>query len=94
MSLADRGRRIVRCRNPGRRAAAAESGGRFVPPAPRSAPNSGSRTALQKHVDFFDTNHDGKITLFETYAGLRRLGFGAVRSAAFAGVINLSLIHI
>jgi peroxygenase len=91
VSLAVRGRRLVRRRNPGRRAAAAESAGRLVPPAPRSAPNSGSRTALQKHVDFFDTNHDGKITLFETYAGLRRLGFGAVRSAAFAGVINAAL---
>ena len=46
---------------------------------------------MQKHVDFFDTNHDGKITLFDTYRGLRRLGLGAVRSAAFAGVINAAL---
>jgi peroxygenase len=46
---------------------------------------------LQKHVDFFDTNHDGKITLFDTYCGLRRLGLGAMRSAAFAGVINTAL---
>src|ERR1017187_2126847 len=27
-----------------------------------SAPNSGSRTTLQKHVDFFDSDRDGKIT--------------------------------
>ncbi len=61
------------------------------PPAPRSAPNSGSRTALQKHVDFFDTDRDGKITLLETYQGLRRLGLGAARSAVFGGVINAAL---
>ncbi len=60
-------------------------------PAARSAPNSGSRTALQKHVDFFDTNHDGKITLSDTYEGLRRLGLGAARSAVFGGVINAAL---
>ena len=64
---------------------------RFVPPARRSAPNSGSRTALQKHVDFFDTNHDDRITLADTYDGLRRLGYDPVRSAAAAGVINLAL---
>lgn len=66
-------------------------GRRCVPPAPRSAPNSGLRTALQKHVDFFDTNHDGKITLSDTYQGLRRLGLGAGRAAAFAGMINAAL---
>lgn len=71
-----RGKRSVRRRNPGRSSA---------------APNSGSRTALQKHVDFFDTNHDGKITLSDTYRGLRRLGFGTLRSAGFAGVINAAL---
>jgi peroxygenase len=49
------------------------------------------RTALQKHVDFFDTDHDGRITLCDTYHGLRRLGLGAVRSAVFAGVINAAL---
>ena len=45
----------------------------------------------QKHVDFFDTDHDGRITLFETYQGLRRLGLGAARSAVFGGVINAAL---
>jgi peroxygenase len=56
-----------------------------------SAPRSGSRTALQKHVDFFDSDHDGKITFLETYQGLRRLGIGAARSAVFGGVINAAL---
>lgn len=50
-----------------------------------------ARTALQKHVDFFDTNHDGKITLLDTYRGCRRLGYDPVRSFAFAGVINAAL---
>ncbi len=54
-------------------------------------PSSGPRTALQKHVDFFDTNRDGRITLAETYAGLRRLGVGVLRSAAFASVIHGAL---
>ena len=48
--------------------------GRRVPPSPRSAPNSGSRTALQKHVDFFDTNRDGMITLSDTYLGKAEFG--------------------
>lgn len=92
MSPVARRSSTVRRRDEGRSAPAAVKGARrLVPPAPRSAPNSGFRTALQKHVDFFDTNHDGRITLSETYHGFRRLGFGAVRSAAFAGVINAAL---
>ena len=62
-----------------------------MPPAPESEPNSGPRTALQKHVDFFDSNHDGRITFMETYEGLRRLGVGALRSLTFASVINAAL---
>ena len=69
----------------GRAGAPAHSSGR------RGVPDSGSRTALQKHVDFFDTDGDGKITLLETYQGLRRLGLGAARSALFGGVINAAL---
>lgn len=46
MSLAARGKRIVRRRNPGRSAAAAKTAGRLVPPALRSAPTSGSRTSV------------------------------------------------
>jgi len=91
VSLLARGAGSARRRNPGRTRVAARAPARFVPPAPRSAPNSGSRTALQKHIDFFDTDHDGRITLSETYCGLRRLGLGAARSAAFAGVINAAL---
>lgn len=90
MKLPARARHSVPRRGPGRRRNTAESG-RLVRPAPGSAANSGSRTALQKHVDFFDTNHDGRITLADTYRGLRRLGLGALRSAGFAGVINAAL---
>ena len=53
---------------------------RSIAPGSRSEPNSGSRTALQKHVDFFDSDRDGRITIEETYAGLRRLGVGVLRS--------------
>ena len=60
-------------------------------PAALSQPNSGARTALQKHVDFFDSNRDGRITLADTYDGLRRLGINALRSASFATVINAAL---
>lgn len=91
MKTAARARQVVRRRNPGRSAAAVRGPRRALQPAPRSAPNSGARSALQKHVDFFDTNQDGKITLSETYCGLRRLGLGALRSAAFAGAIGAAL---
>lgn len=91
MRVVARGRRSVRRRSPGRRTTIAEGAGRRLSPAPRSAPNSGTRTALRKHVDFFDTDHDGRITLSDTYRGLRRLGLGAARAAAFGGVINAAL---
>ena len=60
MSLVARGSRTARRRSPGRRATGAEGAGRPVSPAPRSAPNSGPRTALQKHVDFFDTDRTAR----------------------------------
>lgn len=48
-------------------------------------------SALKKHVDFFDRNHDGITTLPETYQGLRALGLGRVLSGAGAVFINLGL---
>lgn len=57
-------------------------------PVSNKAPDPETRTALQRHVDFFDTNHDGRITVGETYSGLRRLGFDITRSLVFAAVIN------
>lgn len=51
------------------------------------------RTPLQKHVDFFDRNHDGETTVAETYAGLRALGLGRALSGAGALFINAGLAH-
>ena len=48
-------------------------------------------SALQKHVMFFDQDGDGKITVGETFDGLRELGFGYTRSSAFAFAINAGL---
>ncbi|KYF67673.1 caleosin family protein [Sorangium cellulosum] len=48
----------------------------------------GEKTALEAHSAFFDRNHDGIITLGETYEGLRAIGIGRVLSAWFALVIN------
>jgi hypothetical protein len=42
-------------------------------------------------IDFFDPNHDGKISMRETYDGLRRLDIGALSSLGFAAGINLGL---
>lgn len=53
--------------------------------------SSNGRSALQRHVDFFDRNHDHTITVSETYAGLRALGLGRALSVAGAGFINLGL---
>lgn len=46
------------------------------------------RTALQKHVDFFDRNNDGVIKVHETAEGLRALGLGLSRSWTLAVAIN------
>lgn len=59
--------------------------------ASASTAASSSRTALQKHVDFFDRDNDGKITYGDTYDGLIALGFGSIRSSAFAFAINAGL---
>jgi peroxygenase len=56
-------------------------------PAPIRKP----RTALQKHVDFFDRNGDGETRVWETYAGCRALGMGRLMSTAAAVVINAAL---
>ena len=56
------------------------------------AENTGSGlSALQKHVMFFDRDHDGSIGVSETYAGLRALGIDAIRSSAFSLAINAGL---
>lgn len=59
---------------------------RQMPVAPVTDVNK--MTPLQKHVAFFDRNHDGKITVGETYAGCRALGLQRVPSAIVAILIN------
>jgi hypothetical protein len=61
--------------------AAALAAGRDVP---------AERTALELHLDFFDADGDGTITLAENYRGWRALGFSrfrAVLKALFAALV-------
>jgi hypothetical protein len=56
-------------------------------PAASGAP---ARTPLQKHLDFFDRNKDGKVSIAESYAGFRSVGTGVLMSAvkaAMSGVL-------
>jgi len=53
--------------------------------------NASARTALQKHVAFFDRADDGMITWTDTYEGCRALGFSISKSAALASAINAGL---
>jgi peroxygenase len=46
-------------------------------------------TPLQKHVDFFDKNQDGKVEMRETRQGLKELGAGGVVAVLGAAFINL-----
>ncbi|PON70316.1 Caleosin-related [Parasponia andersonii] len=59
-----------------------EEGGKFVP---------SDEFVLQKHVAFFDRNHDGIIYPWETYQGFRAIGSGIAFSALSAFLINISL---
>ncbi|KAF9506989.1 hypothetical protein BS47DRAFT_1333584 [Hydnum rufescens UP504] len=47
------------------------------------------KPALQKHVEFFDVNHDGVITVDETFRGLRSLGWGPI-----FGLVSVLIIHL
>jgi len=55
------------------------------------AAQDNGRTALQKHVDFFDRNNNGTITVSETQEGLVALGLGSTRSWGLATAINAGL---
>lgn len=48
-------------------------------------------TILQKHLSFFDGDHNGQLTREETASGLRKLGLGWTRSEAVATFINLGV---
>ncbi|KAJ6607689.1 Caleosin [Mycena sp. CBHHK59/15] len=47
-----------------------------------------SQTALQAHVAFFDTDHDGIIWPTDTYKGFRAIGFGV-----FLSFLSMIIIH-
>lgn len=55
----------------------------YPPGYPIQNPN-----ALQKHLSYFDTNGDGKVSFGETYAGVRKLGLSPAASFAFAVITN------
>jgi hypothetical protein len=47
---------------------------------------------LQRHLSMLDANHDGKVTLSESYNTLRDLKFGPVKAALVAGAAQLALV--
>lgn len=50
-----------------------------------------AQTPLQKHVAYFDTNHDGLIKLDESVPALRALGLGPVTARLFAAGVHGAL---
>lgn len=61
------------------------------PVAPKAPIDRTKYNQLQRHVDFFDGNRDGMITIKETRQGLRDLGIGRVQAFLSSLVINLGL---
>ncbi|CAM6115575.1 unnamed protein product [Calypogeia fissa] len=48
---------------------------------------------LQQHVDYFDMNHDGKIYPWETYQGMRKIGFNVFISVLAMFFINFAFSY-
>ncbi|GJM86758.1 hypothetical protein PR202_ga02648 [Eleusine coracana subsp. coracana] len=70
----------------GQAAAAVKDGSGAAGPA-----GTAGITELQKHAAFFDRDHDGIVTVDETYQGLMELGVGSVQAKASAALINAGL---
>ncbi|KAI6677180.1 hypothetical protein NL676_037976 [Syzygium grande] len=49
------------------------------------------QSVLQKHVAFFDRNHDGLVYPWETFRGFRSIGAGLPLSTVAAAFINMAL---
>ncbi|KAL8139598.1 hypothetical protein V2J09_005619 [Rumex salicifolius] len=62
---------------------------------PHGTPGHQARgmSVLQQHAAFFDQNDDGIIYPWETYTGLRLVGFNIVFSLITAAVIHLALSY-
>lgn len=54
---------------------------------------SNDQSVIQQHVDYFDLNGDGIITMLETYRSFRRLRYNIMSSFAAMLVINLSFSY-
>ncbi|XVF43576.1 hypothetical protein PTKIN_Ptkin02bG0050800 [Pterospermum kingtungense] len=54
-------------------------------------PTPTDQSVLQKHVAFFDRNHDGLVYPWETFEGFRAIGAGYFLSMVGAFFINLAL---
>ena len=50
------------------------------------------RTALERHVDFFDTNKNGQLSVKEVRKGLERLGMESWTERVFASTLNNALL--